>query len=163
MILRDWIREQTTSDTHELYKLATTRPSVSVTPQPSIHVPREAYSHEVIIRDIVQARYGPLSDYAGLTDKERFDLLRSRLAAAFTSGPTQADKNQALFDATTIKAVNDIAKEEDGGMSHADFLTATIELPQADVIDYGKSPVEEYGTDSSWDNLSGDTIEAAQR
>ena len=158
MTLLQWIQTQDTRDTVKLRNLATTRQEESRTPQPPIDEPREAYSHEVVIRDIVQARYGPLSDYAGLTPKARFDLLRARMDAAYAAGD-QAGKNQALFDATTIKSVNDMAKEEGGGMSHPLFLHPTISVPQPDIIVYGESPAEVNG----WGSVTGDDIEDALR
>jgi hypothetical protein len=159
MTLLQWIQTQDTRDTVELRNRANARPIISTTPQPPIDVPREAYSHEVVIRDIVHARYGPLSDYAGLTPKERFDLLRSRMDAAFAAALDQAGKNQALYDATTIKSVNDMAKDEDGGMSHPNFLQENDAVPQPDIIEYGQSPAEENG----WGSVTGDMIEEALR
>ena len=157
--LRDWILTQDTRDTVELRNRAAARPIVSVTPQPPLVVDRDAYSHELVIRDIVQARYGPMSDYAGLTAKERFDLLRSRIDSAYNSAATQAAKNQAIYDAQTIKSVNDMAKDEGGGMSHPLFLHPTISVPQPDIIEYGQSPSEVNG----WGSVTGDMIEDALR
>ena len=157
--LRDWILSQDTRDTVELRNRAALKPVLSVTPQPPLVVDREAYSHELVIRDIVQARYGPLSDYVGLTAKERFDLLRSRIDSAYNSAATQEAKNQAIYDAQTIKSVNDAAKDEGGGMSHPLFLQPTISVAQPDIIVYGDSPAEANG----WGYVTGDRIEEALR
>ena len=157
--LRDWILTQDTRDTVELRNRAAARPIVSVTPQAPLVIAREAYSHELVIRDIVQARYGPLSDYIGLTAKERFDLLRTRLDAALNVAAIQAAKNQVMYDAQTIKSVNDAAKDEGGGMSHPLFLQPTISVAQPDIIEYGQSPSEANG----WGSVTGDMIEDALR
>ena len=157
--LRDWILSQDTRATVELRNRAAARPIISVTPQPPLVVDRDAYIHELVIRDIVQARYGPLSDYTGLTTKERFDLLRARIDSAYNSAATQAEKNQAIYDAQTIKSVNDMAKDEGGGMSHPLFLHPTISVAQPDIIVYGESPAEANG----WGYVTGDRIEDALR
>ena len=156
MKISEWKATQTENDTLRLVVLATTKPEIR-TPQPDIVQEREAYVYETEIRDIVNARYGPLSQYAGLTAKARYLLLRSNIKAAYDAATDQAGRNQAMYDAQDIKSLNDQAKEVNGGMSHDDFLTENESIPQPDIVTYGQSPAEING----WGNVTYDIMESA--
>ncbi len=157
--IKAWIATQPTRDTSELRRLVHVKPEVSRTPQADLQVEREAYSYEVAIRAVVVARYGPLSQYAGLSVKERFMLLRTNLKAAYDAASDQTGRNQAMYDAQDIKGLNDQAKEVSGGMSHASFLDQYNAVPRPDIVVYGQSPAEA----NSWGTVTGDDIEAAMR
>lgn len=163
MTISEWKAQQTELDTLRLVRLAFRKPKTS-TPQPDVVQEREAYSYETALRDIVVARYGPLSQYSGLAIKARFMLLRSSLKAAFDAAVDQAGRNQAMYDAQDIKSLNDQAKDVEGGMSHDDFLTQNESIPQPDVITYGDSPAVVNGwTDliNAPDEQKGDVMDAA--
>lgn len=121
-------------------------------------VARGAYDFEEAIRDIVVARYGPLSQYSGLSVKDRFFLLRANLKAALTDAVDQPARNQVLHDGQDIKSLNDMAKEREGGMSHSSFLVESLDVISHSVS-YGQSRAQAIGI---LDKITSRDVEASR-
>lgn len=153
-----WIRLQSTNDTLRLVRLVL---GSSEIPQPNVDVSRDAYDYEAAFSEIISDRYGPLSQYVGLTTKQRRALIRLNLYTVFVNG-NQYEKNQVLMDKADLKDLNDAAVDSGGGMDSPDFNQPTESVSQPPIP--GPSIAETNGwTELITAEIPGDVIEACQQ